>query len=113
MSALHLSRRSLMAGVGAVVLGRSCCARAQTRPPIPDPDWTLVDPGEVDLSGDQLSAAGDYAAVNMPDITGIVVVRNNGLAYERYFGNAYGIEDPINVRSITKCVTGTLVGVAI
>jgi CubicO group peptidase (beta-lactamase class C family) len=41
------------------------------------------------------------------------VVRYNGLAYERYFGERYGIDDPVNVRSITKCVTGTLVGMAI
>ena len=73
----------------------------------------MVDPGEVGLSEAQLSAAGDFVAVNMPDVTGIVVVRQNGLAYERYFGNEYGIDDPVDVRSITKCVTGTLVGMAI
>src|SRR4051794_23670237 len=49
----------------------------------------------------------------MPDITGLVVARDNRPAYQRYFRNAYGIEDPIDVRSITKCVTGTLVGVVI
>jgi CubicO group peptidase (beta-lactamase class C family) len=108
-----LSRRSLIAGVGALALGRAGGAYAQNLAPIPNPDWTLVDPGEVGLSGEQLAAAGEFAAVNMPDITGIVVVRNNGLAYERYFGSEYGIDDPVDVRSITKCVTGTLVGMAI
>jgi CubicO group peptidase (beta-lactamase class C family) len=65
------------------------------------------------LSEAQLNAAGDYAATNMPDVTGIVVVRSNGLAYERYFGDEYGVNNPVNIRSITKCVTGTLVGMAI
>ena len=113
MAVLSLSRRSLFAGLGLLALGNVRRARAQDLAAIPDPDWTLVRPDEVGLSEAQLGAAGDYAAVNMPDITGIVVVRNNGLAYERYFGNEYGIDDPINVRSITKCVTGTLVGMAI
>jgi CubicO group peptidase (beta-lactamase class C family) len=108
-----LSRRSLIAGLGVLAAARRFSASAQSLALIPDPDWTLVAPSDVGLSEGQLIAAGDYAAMNMPDITGIVVVRNNGIAYERYFGNEYGIDDPINVRSITKCVTGTLVGMAI
>ena len=113
MMTMLLSRRAALASLGALAAGGSVRVQAQDGVPMPDPDWTLVSPGEVGLSEGQLSAAGDYAAVNMPDITGIVVVRNNGLAFERYFGNAYGIDDPVNVRSITKCVTGTLVGMAI
>ncbi len=108
-----LSRRAVLAALGTVAVRGTVRVQAQGTVPIPDPDWTLVSGGEVGLAEGQLIAAGDYAAVNMPDITGIVVVRNNGLAYERYFGGEYGIEDPINVRSITKCVTGTLVGMAI
>jgi CubicO group peptidase (beta-lactamase class C family) len=111
---LHaLSRRTFLAALGALAVSGSKATHAQELAPLPDPDWTPVSPAGVGLSEGQLIAAGDYAAVNMPDITGIVVVRNNGLAYERYFGNDYGIDDPINVRSITKCVTGTLVGMAI
>jgi CubicO group peptidase (beta-lactamase class C family) len=113
MPILNLSRRTLIAGMSAMALGPAGCAEAQEPAPVPDPDWTVVEPGEAGLSGGQLATAGDFAAVNMPDITGIVVVRQNGLAYERYFGDAYGIDDPIDVRSITKCVTGTLVGMAI
>ena len=113
MAVTHVSRRSLFAALGALAVSGTAQVRAQDALPMPNPDWTLVSPGEVGLSDGQLSAAGDYAAVNMPDITGIVVVRNNGLAYERYFGNEYGVDDPVNVRSITKCVTGTLVGMAI
>lgn len=108
-----LSRRTLLAALPARALAPHTPVRAQSAIPIPDPDWTIVAPADVNLSEAQLTAAGDFAAGNMPDITGIAVVRNNGLAYERYFGNAYGIDDPVNVRSITKCVTGTLVGMAI
>lgn len=108
-----LSRRELVASLGALAFARGRSVSAQDHVPFPDPDWTLVAPGDVGLSDAQLVAAGDYAAVNMPDITGIVVVRNNGLAYERYFGVEYGIDDPVAVRSITKCITGTLVGMAI
>ncbi|MCA9858275.1 MAG: serine hydrolase [Thermomicrobiales bacterium] len=113
MRPVSISRRSFVAGLGALALCGTSRAGAQSLAPIPDPDWTLVAPAEVGLAETQLIAAGDFAAVNMPDITGIVVVRNNGLAYERYFGNEYGIDDPLNVRSITKCVTGTLTGMAI
>ncbi len=108
-----ITRRTLFGAFGSLTLSRVPVAHAQERAPVPDPDWTVVDPGEVGLSEAQLSAAGDFVAVNMPDVTGIVVVRQNGLAYERYFGNEYGIDDPVDVRSITKCVTGTLVGMAI
>jgi hypothetical protein len=110
---VSLTRRTLFGALGARAISRAPAAHAQELAPVPGEDWTLVEPGEVGLSADQLTAAGEYAAVNMPDITGIVVVRNNGLAYERYFGDAYGVDDPIDVRSITKCVTGTLAGMAI
>jgi CubicO group peptidase (beta-lactamase class C family) len=108
-----ITRRTLFGAFGSLTLSRVPVAHAQERAPVPDPDWTVVDPGEVGLSEAQLSAAGDFVAVNMPDVTGIVVVRQNGLAYERYFGNEYGIDDPVDVRSISKCVTGTRVGMAI
>ena len=113
MSSISLSRRGLIGALGVFALGNEQAARAQNLARLPDPDWELVTPDSVGLSEAQLAAAGDFAAVNMPDITGIVVVRNNGLAFERYFGDAYGVDDPIDVRSITKCVTGTLAGMAI
>ncbi|MGD9711978.1 MAG: serine hydrolase domain-containing protein [Thermomicrobiales bacterium] len=115
------TRRTLIATAGALALDGSAhspvaspvMAQAQSAIPFPTDDWVTVEPIDVDLSQTQLAAAGDYAAVNMPDITGIVVVRRNGLAYERYFGTAYGRDDPVNIRSITKSITGTLVAIAI
>src|SRR5687767_2217252 len=98
-----ISRRNLFGALGVIALGNLGHARAQELARFPDSDWELVAPADVELAAAQLDAAGDYAAANMPDITGIVVVRSNGLAYERYFGDEYGIDDPVNIRSITKC----------
>ena len=109
----RISRRKLIGAMGALALGAQSRAHAQGLARFPDREWEVVAPADVGLSEAQLIAAGDYAAAAMPDITGIVVVRANGLAYERYFGDRYGRHDPVNVRSITKCVTGTLVGLAI
>jgi len=108
-----ISRRNLFGALGAIAIGDRGYVRAQELARFPDREWELVAPADVGLSEAQLNAAGDYAAANMPDITSIVVARYNGLAYERYFGDSYGIADPVNIRSITKCVTGTLVGIAI
>ena len=36
-----------------------------------------------------------------------------GIAFERYYGSDYGQDDPVKIRSITKSVTGTLIGMAI
>lgn len=110
---ITLSRRTLLTAISTLTAFTQRSVAAQALAPIPDPDWTSVTPADVGLSEAQLIAAGDYAAANMTDITGIVVVRNNGLAYERYYGDRYGVDDSINLRSITKCVTGTLVGMAI
>ncbi|CAN5732280.1 serine hydrolase [soil metagenome] len=108
-----ISRRSLFGALGAIAIGKPGTVRAQKLARFPDGDWDLVAPADVGLSQAQLDAAGNHAAANMQDITSILVVRSNGLAYERYFGDAYGIADPVNIRSITKCVTGTLVGMAL
>ena len=108
-----ISRRKLFGALGAIAIGDRGYVRAQELVRYPDRAWELVTPADVGLSEVQLNAAGDYAAANMQDITSIVVVRSNGLAYERYFGDSYGVDDPVNIRSITKCVTGTLAGMAI
>ncbi len=108
-----ISRRHLIGGLGAIAIGGTARVEAQDLAGFPDEDWALVAPSDVGLSQAQLDAAGNHAAANMQDITSVLVVRSNGIAYERYFGDAYGMDDPVNIRSITKCVTGTLVGIAI
>jgi CubicO group peptidase (beta-lactamase class C family) len=110
---MNTSRRSVLGGFAALAAGWNRRTTAQDLARFPGKTWETISGADAGMSEPQLVAAGDYAAANMPDITGIVVVRYNGLVYERYFGDRYRQDDPINIRSITKCVTGTLVGMAI
>lgn len=75
-------------------------------------DWVTTDPAAVRLDPaklNQLEAqikGGEYK-----NITSLVVARNGKLAYEAYFaGDANELR---NTRSVTKSVTGMLVGMAI
>jgi CubicO group peptidase (beta-lactamase class C family) len=109
-----MNRRTLLTGVAASALvGR------QTRPsraqdiPWPTRDWTVVDPADVGMSADQLAVADQQIIAAYSDVTGVVVVRGGGIAFERYYGSDYGQEDPVKIRSITKSVTGTLIGMAV
>ena len=65
------------------------------------------------MSGDQLAIADQQITDAYPDITGVVVVRGGAIAFEHYYGSNYEQDDPVKIRSITKSVTGTLIGMAI
>jgi CubicO group peptidase (beta-lactamase class C family) len=80
---------------------------------VPGREWVIVDPAEIGLSGDQLELAHQTILTSYTDITGVVVVRGGAIGFERYYGDEYGQNDPVNIRSITKSVTGTLIGIAI
>ena len=54
----------------------------------------------------------DAVIAEYPAVTGIVVIRGGAIVSEHYQG-AYGQGDPIDIRSVTKSVIGTLVGVAL
>ena len=109
-----MNRRHLLAGIAATAFGvnRLRMAAAQDIP-WPTREWTVVDPGDVGMSADQLAVADQQIVAAYPDITGVVVVRRGGIAFERYYGSDYGQDDPVKIRSITKSVTGTLIGMAI
>ncbi len=47
-----------------------------------------------------------------PALTGLVVIRNGAIVSEHYQGD-YGQDDPINIRSVTKSVVSTLIGIAL
>ena len=47
-----------------------------------------------------------------PSVTGVCVVRHGQLAFEHYRGG-YDAETMVNVRSVTKSITSTLVGIAL
>jgi CubicO group peptidase (beta-lactamase class C family) len=107
-------RRSFITGGGAVLLGGRAARTARAQEfPWPTRDWTVVDPGEIGLSADQLASAHEQILAGYPDITGVVVVRHGAIGFERYYGDSYGQDDPVKIRSITKSVTGTLIGMAI
>jgi CubicO group peptidase (beta-lactamase class C family) len=49
---------------------------------------------------------------NFPAVTGVCVVRRGQRAFETYRGR-YDATTPVNIRSVTKSVTSTLVGIAL
>lgn len=74
--------------------------------------WRSVSPGDARLSAERLASmtnairGGDFG-----DITSILVARHGNLAYEEYFaGNPDDLRD---TRSVTKTITGMLIGLAI
>ena len=109
-----MNRRNLLAGLAATAVGagRMNSTGAQGVP-WPTREWTVVDPDDVGMSADQLAIADRQITAAYPDITGVVVVRGGGIAFEQYYGSDYGQDDPVKIRSITKSVSGTLIGMAI
>lgn len=74
-------------------------------------DWTMSDPAAEDVDP-SLPATLDDILPTYPALTGLVVIRNGAIVSEHYQG-AYGREDPIDIRSVTKSVIGTLIGIAL
>jgi CubicO group peptidase (beta-lactamase class C family) len=109
-----MNRRDLIAGLAATTVGARVLRPVAAQViPWPTRDWTVVDPADVGMSADQLTAADQQIIAAYPDITGVVVVRGGRIGFERYYGSDYGQDDPVKIRSITKSVTGTLIGMAI
>ncbi|HEY6563129.1 MAG TPA: hypothetical protein VIY86_01410, partial [Pirellulaceae bacterium] len=79
----------------------------------PEPDWLVLEPAVAGLDAILLEAGHQAILSSYPDITGVAVVRYGAIGFERYYGNDYGQNEPVDVRSITKCVTGTLIGMLI
>jgi CubicO group peptidase (beta-lactamase class C family) len=108
-----MNRRTLLTGLAAATVGaRTRIAGAQDFG-VPGREWAVVEPAEVGLSADQLELAHQTIISGYQDITGVVVVRSGAIGFEHYYGDEYGQDDPVDIRSITKSVTGTLIGIAI
>ncbi len=75
--------------------------------------WDIAEPAAAGLSPERLAAmdsalrAGDFKA-----ITSVLIAREGRLVYEAYY-DAEGATGLRNTRSLTKTVTGMLVGIAI
>ena len=74
-------------------------------------DWPVVAPEAENIDA-SLPVTLDGILPTYPAVTGFVVVRNGAIVSEHYQGE-YGQEDPIDIRSATKSVIGTLVGIAL
>lgn len=73
--------------------------------------WVEVDPEAVGIDGPALAAAGDEASA-IDRLRSLLVVRDGMLAYERYY-HGWTADTLADVRSVTKSVVSTLVGLAL
>jgi CubicO group peptidase (beta-lactamase class C family) len=97
----------LALGAGAARSG-SGPAGSQVTPTAEWDQVTLEQAGFDPGLGDEIMAA----LPNFPAVTGVCVVRNGMLAFEHYTAG-YTASDLVDIRSVTKSVTSTLVGIAI
>jgi CubicO group peptidase (beta-lactamase class C family) len=108
------NRRQLLAMpvllAGAARIASPGSGRAQTPTPGPEswPRASLADLGFDPGLGDSLIAA----LPGFPAVTGVCVVRSGQLAFEHYV-NGYDAQTVVNIRSVTKSITSTLVGIAL
>ncbi|MCC6791995.1 MAG: serine hydrolase, partial [Thermomicrobiales bacterium] len=113
---MPIDRRAFIAGTLASLL--PVAARAQEplvvdRPYWPTARWKRDEPEDQSVDPGLLAAADAFVEGNMPDVTGFVVVRGGYVIHERYWGERYGRNDPVKIRSVTKSVTGALIGIAL
>ncbi len=64
------------------------------------------------MDPDLLAEADRRVRAELPDLSALVVVRGGRLVFERYYGG-HAKDEPINVRSVTKSVVSSLVGIAL
>lgn len=88
---------------------RTIVARQPATPA--DAAWPTGSLTELGFAAD-LEARIAQALPNFPAVTGVVVVRHGVLATEVYLGR-YNADTVVNIRSVTKSVTSTLVGIAL
>ena len=112
-SGLPITRRQLFPIPFAIVLNAVLRPSADALEAWPTDGWAELEPSEAGMDGAGLRLADQQIRAAMPDVTGIVVVRHNALVFERYYGGRYGRRDPIKVRSVTKSVVSSLIGMAI
>lgn len=115
---MQIDRRALLASALALALPASARAQqgdddATARPYWPTVRWKRDEPEDQGVDPGLLAEADAYIEANMPDVTGFVVVRGGYVIHELYRGERYGRNDPLKIRSVTKSVTGALIGIAL
>lgn len=78
----------------------------------PTDGWTTATPEAVRLDPAALAAVDARVPTEVPALSALLVVRGGRLAFEGYY-NGQEPDEPVNVRSVTKSVTGALVGIAL
>ena len=108
-----ITRRALVAAALGTTLvdARPSLAQA-TDLAWPNPDWERASPAAADIDPLALDAVEARAPAETPDLSALLVVRSGRLVWERSFGG-HDPATPINIRSVTKSVTGFLAGIAI
>lgn len=78
----------------------------------PGADWETADPAELGMDGAALDLVTVRASAEVPAISALLAIRGGRIGYEQYFGG-HRASTPINIRSVTKSVTGFLTGIAV
>jgi len=121
VNAVRLTRRTLLAAVPLAPLAprstagttRSLAAQPAPAPaPWPTAGWRTAAPEQRGLDPAALADVDARALGEVPNLSALLAVRGGDLVFERLY-NGYRPEVPINTRSVTKSVTGALVGIAI
>jgi CubicO group peptidase (beta-lactamase class C family) len=77
----------------------------------PTAGWRRTCPGAVGVDSAMLRAGLRHADATMPSLRAFAVARRGWLVAEMYRGMRAG--DPVDLRSVTKAVTATMVGAAV
>lgn len=109
------TRRALLAGASGAAFGIAAgwpVMAQRTAPDIwPTQQWSVDDAANHGVDPFGLEAVDARALGEVPSLSALLAARHGAIVFERYYGG-YDPEAPINVRSVTKSVTGTLVGTA-
>lgn len=103
-----VTRRHMLAFPAALALSPGGLL-AQT--PAPSTTWPNGTPESLGFAAD----LGDRIEAQLPEfpaVTGVVVIRHGSLAFETYRAH-HDATSLVNIRSVTKSVTSTLVGIAL
>lgn len=97
----------------ALASARRLPALAQGQSPDywPTDGWREADPAELAVDPAMLADVDARTVGEVPALSALLAVRGGYLVFERFY-NGYDGDTPINVRSVTKSVTGALTGIA-
>ncbi|HML22654.1 MAG TPA: serine hydrolase [Aggregatilinea sp.] len=92
--------------------GEAAQSLAATRDYWPTRGWREADPAARGMDVDKLAEADRVLAADYPNIESLLVVRSGDIVYARY-NDGTGPDKPHNLKSATKSVLSSLVGIAL